>query len=73
MLSLSEKGRLELKHTSQKDANCPKDQKRPNQRARKLGGWGQDVEHVECDEEEKEGQSGWSQGMGNVVREGCGG
>lgn len=41
--------------------------------ARKLGGWGQDVEHVECNEEEKEGQSGWSQGMGNVVREGCGG
>lgn len=70
---MSEKGRFELKHASQKDASCPEDQKRPNQRARKHGGWGQEGEDTEGKEEEKEGQSGWSQGMGNVVREGCGG
>ena len=59
-----------MKHASQKDVNCPEDQKRPNQRARKLGGWGQKGEHAEHNEEEKEGQSDWSQVMGNVVREG---
>lgn len=70
LLSLSEKGRFELRHASQKDASCPEDQKMPSKGARKPGGCG--VKPVESNRR-GEGKSGrLESGHVTVVSKRCG-